>query len=152
MSLGQKWVEELHRQNIPPQNSFVGSISNPNRNRYTDVPAFENTRVKINYTIPAEYDTPPDTGTTKRKAQFMGLLGGNPLKQTCARDSKFDDESERFEQRHKPSDYINANFVSGYKPCGKSWCKDNYIAAQGPMPETVRKLNRILPDCLVNFR
>lgn len=115
--MGQKWVEDLHRQNIPPQNSFVGSISNPNRNRYTDVPAFENTRVKINYTIPAEYDTPPDTGTTKKKAQFMGLLGGNPLKQTCTRDSKLDDDERAFDQRHKPSDYINANFVSGYKPC-----------------------------------
>jgi len=134
--LGHMWVEKFRDCPKNFNKCFEGSSSNPQRNRYTDVPAFEETRVRIKFEKMAkpEYDEPPgevEKPTTSSKAQFMGIA--NPFRKTT---SVSKNQSKSVQNLPEPSDYINANFVSGYKPCGRSWDKGNYIAAQGPMLET----------------
>merc|ERR1712048_1364287 len=63
---------------------------------------------------------------------------GNPFKKdkSSKNSNSQSNQSKYSENLEPPSDYINANYVSGYKPCGRSWDKGSYIAAQGPMQET----------------
>lgn len=47
--LGQGWTEKFRESPKEFQKCFSGSSNNPQRNRYTDVPSFEETRVRIKF-------------------------------------------------------------------------------------------------------
>ena len=53
----------------------------------------------------------------------MGIA--NPFRKNNAT-SNSKNASKSAQNLPEPSDYINANYVSGYKPCGRSWDKGNY--------------------------
>ena len=111
--LGQVWAHETQKEIKDLSVLFSGSSKNQFRNRYTDVPAFEDTRVKINIEEPKistpDYDEPPGDGETAdsdlgAKAKFMGLMGLGCRKGD--RKNKMEPDDARF----APSDYINANY------------------------------------------
>ena len=156
--LGQVWGNNMTNDKKDIRNCFAGSTNNSFRNRYTDVPAYEDTRVKIRFDVikPApEYDEPPGENNEKdkssnisSKAQFMGISIPFKSKDKNSGGNKTTSKMYSEVNSEPPSDYINANYVSGYKPCGRSWDKQAYKRVQNE----IRKKNQNLQKYFENFQ
>lgn len=132
--MGTKWYQDtatqLQKDKIDPPDPMIKFRScniplNQVRNRYTDVPCLETTRIKLE--LDGESDVSTDSQMQQKKT-FTGLGGIFGSRSRPA---------DQVDPYSASTDYINANSVSGYQSNGVTWKAKHYIAAQGPTDVTV---------------